>query len=807
MNVACLNDCLHHDDVSYSQNLQHISLDKLATKMMGRNVACLAHINGKMVIDDWQQIVTANDNVVFEALAAGGDKGGDSKDGFRMIAQIALLVGVAVFAGPLGAALASATGGFLTAAVATQLVSASLLFVGNLAINALFPQSGTEQAEQFKTLQPQNNVARIGQPIAEVFGEMRVFPDLIAAPKTRFINNKPELSETFHYTAGQATISDMRLGNTPIGDFTDLTVVNQQDGDVGTVFNVPEARGIELLMPRDDGLPSQDLWGSGEGFTSWFDLCPPKETLNNDGIYQFLFEIGLGFARGVGNEFGVVSSTAGAVDEYDYHQGVQLYWRVVDDVGLPNGASGNFEVKVPAKPSDLGDNETYNATVIFVDGNWPDLTLLAGIQSVPASIVNKRVQVRLKRTVEKSDDSNVATSVSILSLNGFGATVRDVDGVIAKLKAGQMKRLPVNGSLTLNAVVKRKIHTFKKVGANFVYDALKFSNTPSQVAYHFMHEHFGSFGEVAKNADLDALWFLHNMNLVKGEMFNATINTQKKWWDWLGQVCFGMRVKPIRRGARISFIRDMAEGIPNFGTVAGVAGQGEHQFNPFNTVRDSMNVSYALPNSDEIHDGVKLEFIDARVWEYNDYILNLDGSGTCDNPLVVDAKGVTDLATIKALAAHMVAAMKYRKIHASFKTELDGLLPNVGNSVFLQNGLIDEGVTARIYSVDGLNIGLERPLAKTYGFAVLRVGEARASQKIAVTIASDGKSIALAEMPKIDGVAVQMVSFFDEPESPDTITFYNVLDDEPCLVRITNIKYNAAGALISGFVDDDRVYN
>lgn len=808
MNVVCLDDCLHHDDIRLEQNGQRISLDKLATKFMGKNVACVAHVNGVLNVDDWQQKVCANDNVVFVALAMGGDKGG--KDAFRMIAQIALLVAVTVAAGPLGTALAGATGSFLSVATATQLVSASLLFVGNLAINALFPAGGgVDEAEQFKTLNPQNNIARIGQAIPEVFGEMLVYPDMIATPHIRFIDNKPNLYEVFYFTAGTAEISDLKLGTTAVASFSDLSVTTTDGGNVSTKFDVPQARGTELLMPRDDGLPAQDLWTGDAGWTQWFDLCPQKEILNNDGFIEFMFEVSLLFPQGVG-EFSVASPSPSDVENYEYYEGIFLDWRLVNDVGQPTYGAGTSEIRVPLVDVDAGERESYSATIIFVDGSFvtenSSLELAAGAQVISDAMKDNRAQVRLRREVAKSDDSNVATSVNIISLNGYGEALKDVDGVIANLHAGQMKRLPMNGGQTLNGVVKRHIHTFAKNGSNFEYDALQFSNTPSMVMFHLLYEHFGGFNEVRKHVDLDALWFLHEMNLALGETFNARITTQKKFWDWLVQVGFTMRVQPLWRGGRISFIRDMASGVPNFGTAPVAAGQAIHQFNPFHVVRDSFGVTFDAPSSDDVHDGVKLEFIDARVWEHNDYILNLDGGGVCLNPLVVDAKGVTDIVTIKAIAKHMAAAMKYRKINVSFKTEMDGHLPSVGNTVFLQHGLIDEGATEQVFGVNDLTILLEQPLDKDYEFAVLRLGEARASQRIDVSVAADGLSVLLAEAPKVDGGIVNIVSFVDVPESPDTIAFYNVIDDEACTIKITNIRYLANGAMISGFVDDERVY-
>lgn len=809
-NVVCLKDCLHYDDYCESYNGQRISLDKLATREMGAGIACIVYVNGKLVPDDWGRVIEPSDQVIFAAIAAGGEGSNGGKDAFRMIAQIALLASVVIFSGGIGAlggALSAATGGFLSSATAAQLITSSILFVGNLAINALFPQSGGSQddSQQFKTLSPQNNLARIGQPISEVFGTMRVFPDMVSTPLTRYRDNKPQLFENFHVTAGVADVTDFRIGDVNVSDYSDVVATTTSE-NIQAAFSVVNAQGLELIMPRDDGLPDQVLWGANEGFTPWLNLCPPKETLGNLG---FLMDLSLSFGQGIGGdgtpEFAVVSSGGGDPDLYDYHEGVQLYWRQVDDLGQANGTSGDFAVKVPVKPAALGDNEAYNTTIGFT-GNTGIPPFPPGTMSLPSDFKNKRIQVRLKRTVEKSSDSQQAASVSMISLIGYGDSVTNVDGVLVRLAAGQMKRLPLNGGQMLNAIVKRHIHTFTKNGANFEYDALQYADTPSQVIFHMLYEHFGSFAEVFRLVDLDALWALHGMNIANDEKFNARINTQRKFWDWLEQVGFCMRTKPIRRGGKITFIRDMATELPNFGVPPLGLDEARYKFNGFHIVRDGLNAFYEMVSSDDIYDGVKLDFIDERIWQFNDYLLAFDGGNAPDNPMIIDAKGVTDIENIKAIAAHLVAAMKYRKINVTFKTELDGLLPHVGNVVYLQHGLIDKGMTAQIYSQYGLKLSFETPLDTAYSHAVIRLGEARASQKIAIVIGADLTSVTLAELPQVDGADVSVKAFLDEPDAADTISFYNQLDDEPCMVKITKIKYGGKGATISGFVDDARVY-
>ncbi|CNG44302.1 host specificity factor TipJ family phage tail protein [Yersinia intermedia] len=97
-----------------------------------------------------------------------------------------------------------------------------------------------------------NNV-KLGDPIREVFGKYRVYPDYIVQPTSRFDSNNPEIYRTEmmlcvgvgHYSIPQST---MRIGSTPVVSFGD---------DVSYTLYSPGA--IVSSDPR-----SQNWWASTE---------------------------------------------------------------------------------------------------------------------------------------------------------------------------------------------------------------------------------------------------------------------------------------------------------------------------------------------------------------------------------------------------------------------------------------------------------------------------------------------------------------------------------------------------------------
>ncbi len=153
--------------------------------------------------------------VLRPALAGGGDS-----NPLQIIGTIALLA--------LGAWLPGAQ--FLAGLTSFQasLVSAGIMVAGGLVLNALIPPpdpAGTAAGpEPVHSLTGGANQARPYAPVPLILGAHRIFPDVAAVPWARFDNdNNQDLVQVFGLGAGAPEISDLRLGDTPLDQFTGVS--------------------------------------------------------------------------------------------------------------------------------------------------------------------------------------------------------------------------------------------------------------------------------------------------------------------------------------------------------------------------------------------------------------------------------------------------------------------------------------------------------------------------------------------------------------------------------------------------------
>lgn len=215
--------------------------------------------NGAPVLRaDW--VVTPVDGVVlFITLPqGGGGGGGGGKNPLRTVLMIAVMVVATVYGGPLGASL-----GF-SGNLATAVGSAIIMTAGSALVSALVPLptpnmpsfagSGGSLAQPSPTysLQGQGNYARLAQPIPVVYGRHLVYPDLAATPYGEYQGNEQYLHQLHCIGLGEYDIEQIRIEDTPIASFEEVTYQIVPPGSAVMLFNpdvvtAPEVAGQELL--------------------------------------------------------------------------------------------------------------------------------------------------------------------------------------------------------------------------------------------------------------------------------------------------------------------------------------------------------------------------------------------------------------------------------------------------------------------------------------------------------------------------------------------------------------------------------
>ena len=160
----------------------------------------------------------------------------------QAVALIAI-VALSMFAPYLAGAAYGALGGTFVAANAGLVVgamSAAITVAGSLIINKVLgpkqPDPGDmrdNQASPTYSLTGGRNRSRQFEPIGMLFGELRVTPDFAGMPYSWFEGDEQWLYSVFHAGINVSTVTDVRIGQTPIANYSDI--YTNADGISGLV--------------------------------------------------------------------------------------------------------------------------------------------------------------------------------------------------------------------------------------------------------------------------------------------------------------------------------------------------------------------------------------------------------------------------------------------------------------------------------------------------------------------------------------------------------------------------------------------
>lgn len=241
--------------------------------------------NGHRVPDKlWPYLIPkAGDQILMRARVHGGGGGGKI---IRTVATIALIVVATAVAGPAGAAIAEATGGFIGVTAASAAVSAAIMIGGSILVNALLPPPRVSDASGFSgtqlpvlgVSQPSmsaakyssvgagslkaydvnptyaiaggKNRARIWESMGLIFGRHKIVPDLAANTYTQYIGNDQYLNQAFHFgLQGEGIdIDNLSIGETPIENYKGIDIQRSQEDGALTMFplNVDTIQGFNV---------------------------------------------------------------------------------------------------------------------------------------------------------------------------------------------------------------------------------------------------------------------------------------------------------------------------------------------------------------------------------------------------------------------------------------------------------------------------------------------------------------------------------------------------------------------------------
>lgn len=204
----------------------------------------------------WARTFPKPGMIVTLTAAVHGGGGGGGKNPLQSV----LSIGLMLIAPGIGGAIANAFGfgatnvafgGFFGAELLWGKVFGGLVSVlGNALISRIFtpdqpalaeasgrgPFSGGNVSPTY-SLSGGSNRARPYSPMPLVLGRHIIFPDYGAKFYTEFVGDDQYLYQVFHFGFAPLTLSDFKIGSTPIASFTDVTI--EESGDDGALDLFP----------------------------------------------------------------------------------------------------------------------------------------------------------------------------------------------------------------------------------------------------------------------------------------------------------------------------------------------------------------------------------------------------------------------------------------------------------------------------------------------------------------------------------------------------------------------------------------
>jgi len=321
--------------------------------------------------------------------------------------------------------------------------------------------SGAQAAsgDQIELNPAKANAAKLGDPIREIFGKYRVWPDYVVQPASRFVNETSmETSMFLCVGVGNMVInqSDIRIGNTPISAFgTDIRytlyppgAVVSGDARTENWFNSPEVgntgsgtAGLDLGSsgPETVSIVADALVVSGNAIT-----LVDVSSSGGDAEIPPSWTVGTVITVLAPNSFTVVSSGGYSV----IYGGIE---ELAPAVGLPvtlnyNGNDYDLVVAtyapgVPAVPGVGGSSATITAsaapTTYDFSGTPVTFSLSWQGTTYPVSLVTNYVTM-----------SGLVSSITS-QLSGSGLVARDNSGIVQIGESGS----PYAGGAITNSVL------------------------------------------------------------------------------------------------------------------------------------------------------------------------------------------------------------------------------------------------------------------------------------------------------------------------------------------------------------------
>lgn len=629
-------------EVSVSEPKQTIRqwLDARGIAEFDQPTVCIK--NGAPVLRAEWATTLINGVVLFIAFPQGGDGGGGGKNPMRTVLMVAVMVVATAYGGPLGVSLGFS--GNLATAVGSSIIMAG----GSALVSAMVPlptpnmpsfASGGNFSQPSPTysLQGQGNYARLAQPITVIYGRHLVYPDLAATPYGEYQNNEQFLYQLHCIGMGEYDVEQLRIEDTPIDSFEEVTFQIVSPGESVTIFNpdvvtASEVAGQELLA---------DTWVGG------FSINTADSEITHIGI-DILLPRGLYFAN---------------------------------DSGGLDSRSVNWKLEARAINS---EGDQLGAWFVLGSESLTAATATPQRLSFKYPVPNGRYEVRATRIDSKDSNSRAGHEVRWSEARGYlvGVNTFPDNVTLLAIKMRATDNLSQRSSRLINCIVTRKLPVWSPTSGWSLPIAT------SSIAWVFADILRADYGAklVDSRIDLATLYQLNQVWTSRGDQFDGVFDQQVTVWEALTRVARCGRAVPFLQGGIVRIVRDEAKQLP-------VA-----LFSTRNIVKNSLKIQYVMPG-EETADAVTVEFFSSRTWKPDEVTVSLADSNSI-NPAKLRLFGCTSEEHAVREGLYLAAANRYRRRIITLRTELEGLIPTYGDLIAISHDMPSWGIGGEIVAWD-----------------------------------------------------------------------------------------------------------
>lgn len=473
--------------------------------------------NGQPVLRrDWQQPTADDDIVIFMDAAAipqGGGGGGSNP------LNIILQIGLMAITGGLSASI-SAGLGFAAESFGAMVVRGAVGLIGSALVNAIAPptRGGATTPQQASALaapsptyniSAQGNSARLEAAIPEQFGRMMSYPDFAAQPYVEYSGNEQYLYQLLCLGRGEYNIEALRIEDTPLSSFPDIT------------YEVIPPSGALTLFPAS---VISSLEVGGQELLTATALGPFVASASAT-VANFL-GIDLVFPRGL-----YYANTSGGLDSVSAT--VKIEAQQIDNTGAALGGWITLGTETVSGATTTPQRRSYRYAL-----------------ATPG-----RYQVRCTRQDTKQTAATYGHEVDWAGLRAYLVETRvfgDVTLIAMRMRASN--NLSLQASRKVNVIATRKLP---------IWDGTSWSaNTPTRSPAWALAYVCKQMGLTDAQIDLPTLLTLSATWATRGDTLDGRIDNFMGFWETVTKMGAAGRAKPYMQGGIMRLMRDQAASLP-----------------------------------------------------------------------------------------------------------------------------------------------------------------------------------------------------------------------------------------------------